>query len=76
MFLILVNLILLWMVLKMAKYLIEIEEVKSCDECILWCSPAYYRRHCKSNESINSEGFDYENRIHKDCPLKKVEEDV
>ena len=31
------------------KYEIEIEEVKSCDECVLWCVPAYYKSHCKVN---------------------------
>jgi hypothetical protein len=61
----------------MAKYIVDIPEVKSCGGCDLWIydyqKNCYY---CCVNRDIKdyiSEFKDYE-EIHKDCPLEKVEE--
>ena len=60
----------------MAKYLIEIDEPQNCNECVLW--KFLYRANCSvcaiSDDIDNIDGFPYYKEIHKDCPLKKVEE--
>jgi hypothetical protein len=54
----------------MAKYIIEIDEVKSCGECELWDYLGCCVNHNASCHKFNN----YEKEIHKDCPLVKVEE--
>jgi len=61
----------------MAKYLVEIEEVKNCYSCDMWvvygCDQDEYE--CILDDDIDCWSFENsKTEIHKDCPLKKVEE--
>ena len=59
----------------MAKYIIEMDEPRDCQGCSMWGYNGYADVRCFLNENVCDDGFfEYWKEIHKDCPLRKVEE--